>query len=324
MRKRIAISTAVAFLGISFLAGCGGKYDQPVETNFAPPVGFYNYSSGYTGFAGACHMGMTSGNMFVSFTELGEMRAFFGDGDPIGFIEFRQLDSPTVVGVGPRHVAVADTLGTTEVKVYTLSGGDPVLTFHDPDWRQVSALAVDDSANVYVADAARCFIRAYDAAGNQKFGTDLADSGFGSGHVMSPSSICFDGGALLVAEAHSDKKQVQRISISQPQTGIFFSENLPFIASFTGEEGEMLPLLDPAGVASDTDGYIFVLDPGHGKIFRYGADGTPEAVVNMEGSKGPDTLETAISIGTFVPRPGDGRVYCLEEDTGTIHRWNAQ
>ncbi|HEC83531.1 MAG TPA: hypothetical protein ENI46_03470, partial [Firmicutes bacterium] len=222
-------------------------------------------------------------------------------------------------GVGRREIAVADLEPSLAVKVYSLSGGDPLLTFSDPDWKMLGGLAIDDSGNVYVADTERNFVRSYDSKGKPRFTVDLADSGFGVGHVLSPHGIFLDDLGLLIAEADPEKPQVQRISIDEPQTAIWFSEQTPFITSFVDTVGNELNFMEPIDVSSDNDGHIFVLDRQLSKIMRFTADGSPDAIVNTIAAGGPDTLANPVAIGTY-----GKKIYCLDAGTGIVHRWDAQ
>lgn len=296
--------------------GCGGKYDSPLEVFKKPQSGIYNYGLAYAGFALANHMSMTGGLIFVSFESEGTLRHFFADGEEILGREFTGVDRPTVVGTGLRAIAIVDSLDSLVVKVFRPGGGDPIFTVRDPEWKKIGGLAIDDDDNVYVSDIVRNFVRSYDTAGNLRFEADLADSGFGIGHVLSPRGLHFDGEALLIAQADPEKAQVQKVAVDEPQQGIMFSGSVPFIRSFTYEDGSQVSLVQPVDVTTDWLGYIYVLDKELGQIFRYTAEGEPSALVNAPTAIGPDSLSAAISIGAF-----EKNVYVLETGTGRIHYW---
>jgi sugar lactone lactonase YvrE len=265
---------------------------------------------------------MTGNHFFVSFEEDSLVLDHFSGGRPDYTVEFTGLIRPTILGKGSRVVAVLDEIDPLTVRVYSAGGGDPLLEFSDPDWVSVGGLAVDEDGNVYVSDTQRNFVRAYDRLGKQRFGVDLADSGFGIGHVLSPRGLCFDGEALLIAEADPEKAQVQRISVDEPQRGLLFSPTIPFISSFTDSAGDEIALGRPISVCTDNQGFIFVLDDSLGRIFRYNPTGTSSAIVNGPGNLGPDTLQAATSIGTYENRGLDeSRVYALENGSGNIHYW---
>jgi outer membrane protein assembly factor BamB len=317
MTRHLAV-TALACLVVA-AAGCGGKYDKPLEVDRQPRLGAYNYAGTYHGFEGAACLSVTGGNLFISYSDAGELRRYYSSGRLVEGVEFRGLVRPTVVGTGRRAIAIADSGADIMVRIYGLSGGDPLMSFSDPDWAEIGGLAVDDSGNVYVSDVKRDFVRCYDAAGDPRFETDLADSGFGIGHVRSPRGIYLNGGTLLIAEADPEKSQVQQIAIDSPQHGVPFSQEVPLISSFTDDDGNELAFLEPVAVATDGDGHVFVLDKGWGKIFRFTADGAADAVVNSPTSGGPETLDGPVAIGTY----GE-KVFCLDISTGIVHRWDAQ
>jgi len=317
MRK--AISVAGYTLVIVALSACGGKYDKPLEVERTPRTGAYNYAGEYHGFEGAVSMGVTGGNLYVAYRDAGEVVRYTSRGNPVRDVMFNGVNQPFLVGVGRREIAVADLEPSLAVKIYSLSGGDPLLTFGDPDWEMLGGLAIDDSGNVYVADTERNFVRSYDSKGKPRFTVDLADSGFGVGHVLSPHGIFLDDLGLLISEADPEKAQVQRISIDEPQTAIWFSEQTPFITSFIDTVGNELNFMEPIDVSSDNDGHIFVLDRQLSKIMRFTADGGPDAIVNTIGAGGPDTLANPVAIGTY-----GKKIYCLDAGTGIVHRWDAQ
>jgi hypothetical protein len=320
MKKTTIAVAAMCLLGLS--TGCGGKYDKPTEAPGLPPTGAYNYIKPYSGFETASHLTVTGGNLFVTFSETAEVQRYFSTGGRVEGIEFEGLVQPTVIGKGRASVAIADASDGITVKVYGPSGGAPILTIDDPDWQRISGLAIDDDDNVYVADVVRHFVRAYGPNGNPRFEVDLADSGFGIGHVRSPMGIFIDGETLLIAEADPEKVSVQRVRIDAPGEGIPFSAEVPFITSFTDTAGNETVFEKPVGVATDSEGNIIVLDQSLGKIFRFTPDGKSSAVVNSSDIPGPEFLNMAVAIGTY--RGGADNVFCLETGTGIIHRWEAQ
>lgn len=307
-----------------FWLGCGGKYDKPLEVYKEPPSGAYNYTDSLVAFDWANCMSVAGGNIFVSFDTTRVVHRYYSSGSVVDDVIFYGLERPVAVGAGLGAVAVADSSDSVTIKVYDPEGGDPLLVIHDPDWRRVSALAVDDDENVYVADRDRNFVRSYDSKGKRRFEVDLADSGFGIGHVLSPRGLCFDGEALLIAEADAEKIQVQRIAIDSPQQGLPFSAEVFFIKSFTDEDDYEIALVEPVAVASDGQGRILVLDRALGKIFRFTDEGVPDAIVNAPKTEfeGPDILKGAVSLGTYKQsRTLRENVFCLETQTGLIHRW---
>lgn len=301
---------------ILVLAGCGGKYDKPLEVYKEYQAGAYNYGAPLQGFDLATNMALTGGHLFISYAESGELLDYFANGAHNPAVEFTGLEHPTIVGEGLRAIAVVDVGDSLEVKVFRPGGGAPFLTFHDPDWVEIGGLAIDDDDNVYVSDAAQNFVRAYDKLGRPRFEIDLADSGFGIGHVISPRGLCFDGENLLIAEAADDKAQVQKVSVSEPQRGIVFSPTVPFLGSFTDSAGIETNFRRPVAVATDANNNVYVLDAELGKIFRFTSDGESDTPVKSSSIEDPETLIDAVAIGTYRER-----VYAFERGTGTIHIW---
>jgi hypothetical protein len=323
---------AVAFLAASGLfPGCGGKYDKPLEVDRTIRMGEYIYVPAYRGFENATGLSIAFGTLYVAYADTvsqpptGEVRAYFSDAEPVPanlVVPFTGLTRPTAIGAGKRAIAVADISDQITVKVYGLSGGAPNLTFTDPAWRLISGLAVDDSGNIYVCDAVKNFVRSYKPDGRRRFQVELADSGFGIGHVMRPMAIAIDGTTLLIAEAHAEKVQVQRIRTDQPQTGIPFSAQNPYISAFTDSEGNEMSFVEPAGVAAGLGGGIFVLDRGLGKIFRFDAEANSITVVNSPSSGGPSELYDGSSLCTYNRPSSEAIIYVLDRVRGVIHRWD--
>jgi outer membrane protein assembly factor BamB len=311
------VTIALACLALNLgLPGCGGKYDKPLEYYKEYQVGLYRYGAPLLGFEAATHMAVTGGHLFISYENDSALLDFYSLGAPNSNVEFEGVIRPTIVGEGARAIAVAETEDSLSVKVFRPGGGQPILTFSDPDWVEIGGLAIDDDDNVYVADAARNFVRSYDIQGRRRFEIDLADSGFGIGHVMTPRGLHFDGEHLLIAEADDEKAQVQRIRVDEPQQGVVFSPTVPFLSSFTDSVGNEIALVRPVGVSTDADGNVYVLDQGLGKVYRYTPEGVSFAEVNSPLIAGPAVLFDAVAIGTY-----QGAVFAFERDTGTIHVW---
>lgn len=317
--RRFLIPAALISLMLPVCLGCGGKYEMPTETSKDAHLGEYNYSGDYGWFEGATYMAMIYGHIYVAFGDDGAVKRYYGDGVPERDIVFSGLEQPFVVGVGGGGIAVADSTDGIAVKVYPLDGGEPFLTFSDPEWKMIGGLATDDDGNIYVSDLVRNFVRSYNSKGKLRFGVDLADSGFGIGHVLSPRGLWIEGETLFIAESNGEKAQVQKISTTEPQKGIMFSSEVPLLSSFTDGNDNEWVLIGPSAVTTDSDGNVYILDKELGKLFRYTADGVSDAIVNSLDAGGPQNLATPVSIGEY-----SRRIYTLETTTGTIHRWDAR
>jgi WD40 repeat protein len=320
MRKAIAIAVLGGGFLVGLILGCGGKYDKPLDTDRTPRTSIYLWVKGMTGFQGGSSFGINDGWLYVAFPGAGQLKAYFATGKQVPSVAFEDAGTPVVLGIGGSEVAIADTSDTMTVKVYNANdGGEPLRTLRDPEWEEIGGIAIDPDGNVYISDTGRNFIRAYDSSGKLKFGEDLADSGFGIGHVLSPRGIFYSerDELLYVAESDGEKAQVQRVSVKQPQTGVPFSGARPFLSTFIDTLDTELPLVHPVAVAVNDSGEIFVSDAFYGWIIEFDQLGNTAAIVTAPGSKGPLTLEDANSLGTY-----RNRVYALERATATIHRWD--
>ena len=324
----VLLGAALCLLGV--LAGCGGKIDKPSEIDKTIRMGEYSYMPAFRGFDNSVALSIAEGTLYVAYFDslatppTAAVRAYFSNGTqvPANLVgDFTGLARPTAIGAGKREIAVADRADEITVRIYGTTGGAPTLSFTDPEWKSISGLAVDDTGNIYVCDAERNFVRSYKPSGRRRFEVDLADSGFGIGHVLGPTGLALDGETLLISEGHAEKAQVQRIRIDQPQTGIPFSTENPYISVFTDTDGNEMPLARPVGVGVGKEGSIFVLDQGLGKVFRFNADGTSVTVVNTAESDGPTDLTSAVSIDTY-NLGASASIYVLEATKGVIHRWD--
>jgi hypothetical protein len=318
MSRAIGIAFLAAVVAIGALLGCGGKIDPPGELFKEPRLSLYLYAGEYKGFSGASWLGVTGGRLFAAFPDSGAIVAFNSRAEVAADVEFTGSARPYVVGVGIYEIVIADDADTVvTVKAYGIGGGNPLRTVVDTDWVDIGGLAVHDDGYIYVSDAEKNFVRAYDTGGNLMFGEDLADEGFGLGHVLGPRGIFIEDDTLYIAEAHDEKAQVQRILVTEPQTGVPFSETTPFLSTFIDTLGISVPLLEPVAVCVNFTGQIFVLDAGYGVIIEYNRDGTTAAIVSAPTSGGPVPLVGVNSMG-----PYGGRIYALEPEAGVVHRWD--
>lgn len=318
MRRAIGIAFLAAIVAAGAMLGCGGKMDPPGELFKEPRLSLYLYAGEYKGFYGASWLGVTGGRLFATFPDSGVVVAFNSRAEVATDVEFTGSQMPYLVGVGIYEIAVADSADTAvTVNSYSIGGGDPLWAVVDTDWVEIGGLAIHDDGYIYVSDTRSNFVRAYDMDGSLMFGEDLADMGFGLGHVMGPRGIFIDEDTLYIAEAHPEKAQVQRVSVNVPQTGIPFSETRPFLSTFIDTLGLELPLIEPIAVCVSFTGQIFVLDAAYGVIIEYNRDGTTAAIVTAPTSGGPVPLDDVNSMG-----PYGNRIYVLEPEAGVVHRWD--
>jgi hypothetical protein len=321
MRKAIGIALLAATVAAGAILGCGGKIDPPGELFKEDRLSLYLYAGEYKGFDGASWLGVTGGRLFATFPESGVVVAFNSRAEVATDVEFTGSRKPYLVGVGTYEIVVADSADTAvTVNAYSIGGGDPLWAVVDTDWVEIGGLAIHEDGYIYVSDARSSFVRAYDTDGSLMFGEDLADMGFGLGHVMGPRGIFIEEDTLYIAEAHAEKAQVQRISVNEPQAGIPFSDTRPFLSTFIDTLGIEAPLIEPIAVCVSFSGQIFVLDAGWGVIIEYNRDGTTAAIVTAPTSGGPVPLDNVNSMGSYGLRIYALEVLVLEPDSGVVHR----
>lgn len=318
MSRAFGIVFLVVIVAVGAMLGCGGKIDPPGELFKEPRLSLYLYAGEYKGFEGASWLGVTGGRLFATFPDSGAIVAFNSRAEVAADVEFTGSLRPYLIGVGTYEIVVADSADTAvTINAYGIGGGNPLRAVVDTDWVEVGGLAVHGDGYIYVSDAQNNFVRAYDNNGNLMFGEDLADEGFGLGHVLGPRGIFIEEDTLYIAEAHAEKAQVQRILVNEPQTGIPFSETTPFISSFIDTLGISVPLIEPIAVCVNYFGQIFVLDAAYGVIIEYNRDGTTAAIVTAPTSGGPVPLDDVNSMG-----PYEKRIYVFEPEDGVVHRWD--
>lgn len=170
---------------------------------------------------------------------------------------FTDLVAPVQLAVAKRDslfVIVADA-GDMSCKIYYWLGGPPLATFHDTLWVSFTGLAADGNLNIFVADAARDTIQAYDRWGHPL--RVVSDYGTGGGYVIDPHGLAHNGDVLIVAD--TGKNWVQRL---EPDT--------TNVAALSPPIGVDEILLQPEDVAVDRNGeFIYVADTGHDRVLKF-------------------------------------------------------
>jgi DNA-binding beta-propeller fold protein YncE len=181
--------------------------------------------------------------------------------------EYEGLIHPVRVAVSKRDstfVVVADS-GDMRCKIYYYFGGSPLHSFTDSLWQSFSGLAVDRALNIYVADAGRDTIQAYNRWGQRL--RVVSEYGSGYGYVIDPGGLAALDGMLVVADV--GKNWVQRLRSD--------TTNVAAILEPIGLEEDLL--LDPQDVAVDEHGeFIYVADTGHNRILKFLTTGALEDV----------------------------------------------
>ncbi|MGV0759514.1 thioredoxin-like domain-containing protein [Tistrella mobilis] len=134
---------------------------------------------------------------------------------------------------------------------------------------QPSALALKED-QLWFIDAETSSLRRLDLAGGTVstlvgdglFEFGMVDGSARTARFQHPLGLCFDmNGNILVADAYNDA-----IRVVDPETGMVSSLDDPPYDCF---DDLCRPLSEPAGVAVDDDGVVFVADTGNDRIFLY-------------------------------------------------------
>ncbi len=199
-----------------------------------------------------------------------------------GFRPFEGLRRPVRVCVAKRdsiYVFVADA-GDMRIKRYLFTGGPPRSSFTDPAWKEFSGIAVDSDLNVFVSDALRDTVAAYDDQG--AFVRVVSSWGAGTGFVMHPHGLQWNGQELLAAD--TDQQRVVRLRGDATETA--YGNPVLGRAPFRP--------LQPMDVAADRN-----------KKFVYVAD---------SGMNGPSRILKYLLTGEFVDSVYSGRVPLAGDD----------
>jgi len=194
------------------------------------------------------------------------------------------LDSPFGVTIDREDsVYVADSKNK-RIRKFDSEGNVQVWKSRDIETRfsEPHDVAVDDERNIYVADSGSHQILKFDSDGNHErtwggFGTAL-------GEFKSPKGIAISDEWLYVVDG--DNERIQRSKLS---------DNLELWEQFG--EGQFF---NPIGVASDTEGAIYVTDSHYNHIQKFSPTG--------------ELLETTGEEGQGVGQLKDPNYLCVDPD----------
>lgn len=221
--------------------------------------------------------------------------------------DFEGLLGPVQVTIAKRDslfVVVADS-ADMRCKIYYWLGGPPLHSFTDSSWVRFDGLAADDELHIYVADAERDTIRAYDRWG-RKLHT-VSSYGTGSGYVIDPHGLAHNGSMLIVADR--GKNWVQRLRPDTTATAA-----LPEPIGF--QQGT---LDAPEDVAADRYGeFIYVADTGSDRVLKFLTTGalqdtvySPTKIEMTQPLRAPRYVCSEDSL-VFVSDPAGNRIVLLE------------
>jgi hypothetical protein len=258
-RSAACVPLLVAFL---LLAGCGQEFELPPQPppGRTPEPGTYNLWATWE-LAAPTDLAVFGLYLFV-IEESQRIGAYYSARlypQVVPMVSpFEDLLGPVQVAIAKRDsmfVIVADS-ADMRCKIYYWLGGKPLYSFTDTLWTAFSGLAADRNLNIYVADAERDTVQAYDRWGRRI--RVVSDYGTGFGYVIDPHGMAHNGEMLIVAD--TGKNMIQRLD---PDTS-----NVPALPGAIGEEQGLLDA--PLDVAADRYGeYIYVADTGHHRVLKF-------------------------------------------------------
>jgi hypothetical protein len=244
-------------------AACGQRMDLPPQPTHPPEIpepGTYNLKTVWT-LPAPTDLAVFGLYLFV-IEENSRLGAYYttrySPTTPPMISPFEELIGPVQVAVAKRDslfVVVADS-ADMRCKIYYWLGGPPLHTFTDSLWVSFDGLAADEDLRIYVADAERDTIRAYDRWGHREH--TVSSYGTGAGYVIDPHGLAHNGRMLIVAD--TGKNWVQRLRPDTTSTAA--------IATPIGIETGLL--VTPYDVAADRYGeFIYVADTGQNRVLKF-------------------------------------------------------
>jgi len=268
-----ALGTALLLAPVALLA-CGERMELPPQPEYERPIpepGTYNLKTVWN-LDAPTDLAVFGLYLFV-IENNARLGAYYttrlSPATPPMISPFTGLTAPVQVALTKRDslfVIVADS-ADMRCKIYYWLGGDPLYTFTDSLWKSFDGLAADANLTIYVADAVRDTIQAYDRWGRRRH--TVSSYGTGSGYVIDPHGIAHNGRLLVVSDTGKD--WVQRL---RPDT-----TSIPGYAEPIGFE--QADLFDrPMDVATDRYGeFIYVADTGQDRVLKFLTTGAFEDTV---------------------------------------------
>lgn len=231
-----------------------------------------------------------------------------GDGGPAAAA---RLNGPTGVAVdGSGNVFIADRANNRVRKVdisgtITTVAGDGTAGYNGDGGPAVSAsldspygVAVDPGGNVYIADMNNHRIRKVDGsgvistvAGNGVAGYSGDGGGAADASLNGPRDVAVDAsGNVYIADSYNQR--VRKVDVS----GVITTAAGSGIPGYSGDGGPAISadLRNPAGVATEATGAIYIADNGNQRIRKVDASGMIDTVAGngtagYSGDGGPAT-----------------------------------
>ena len=243
--------------------------------------------------------------------------------DSTGNLYVADTDNDTI-----RLIAAADqtvsTLAGAALSPGTLDGAGVTARFYNP-----AGIAVDGSANVYVADTGNNTIRKITPAGIVSTLAGLlnnrgSDDGSGSAARFSdPNGIVVaSDGNVYVADTFN--QTIRKITPTQPGVVTTFAGQAGLVGALDTGTGIAATFSNPLGITADGIGNLFVADSTNSTIRKITADGTVTTLAGLAGTTG-STDGTGTSALFFSPAgiaantAGD-TVYVADSANNTIRQ----
>jgi sugar lactone lactonase YvrE len=247
------------------------------------------------------------------------------------------FNDPTGIGIDSGgNLYVADTINNTIRKITpagvvstfigdagvpgSINGTGTVARFKSP-----SAVAVDGSGNVYVADTGNYLVRMSTSAGvvTTLAGTagsrGTADGSGSAARFYEPAGITVDGsGNVYVADTGNDT--IRKITSGGSVTTIAGAVALPGSVDGTGTAAQFFA---PGGLAVDSGGNVYVADKGNDQIREMTPAGVVTTVAGAVGGSGEnDGTGPAAEFNepSGVAVDGSGNVYVTDQLNDTIRK----
>ena len=186
----------------------------------------------------------------------------------------------------------------------------------DGEFNTPSAVAVDGSGNVYVADTNNHRIQVNGGSGFvTKWGS--GSPGAGDTEFDTPSGVAASGTYVFIADSRNNRIKVYDSS----------SEKLVYSWGVAGSgDGEFN---NPVGVAADGAGYVYVADSDNNRIQKFAVDSVTATFVISWGTAGtllgqftrPTGVAVDASNNVYVADSGNNRIQVFDSSGGFVTTW---
>jgi uncharacterized protein (TIGR03437 family) len=314
-------------------AGSTGDGSAAASAQLSSPAGMALDSSGKLYIADAANhrVRVVSNGTITTFAGTGTA-GFAGDGKAASSA---QLSSPSGVAVDSSgNVYIADT-GNNVVRMVASSGNITTFAGNNSNGAGYAgdtglataallnsplAVAADSSGNVYIADAGNNVIRKVSPATASAAGTISTVVGGAATYLQlfHPDALALDAsGALYIADAPNRRI----VKFSAGYAAAFAGTGS---TAYTGDNGPAIQagLADPAGVATDSAGNVYIADTIHSRIRKVSPGGIITTIAGTgrftySGDGGP-ALSAGLNFPHAVIVDKAGNVYVSDSANNVI------